>query len=32
MAVLSSDTNVPDDDPEMVIDGAELVASYHVPV
>ena len=32
MAVLSSDTNAPDDDPEMVIDGAELVAGYHVLV
>ena len=32
MAVLSSDTSSPDDDPEMVIDGAELVPSDHVSV
>jgi hypothetical protein len=32
IAVLSSDTDAPDDDPELVIDGAEVVASHHISV
>lgn len=32
MAVLSSDTNDPDMEPELVVDGAEFVAHHQVPV
>jgi hypothetical protein len=32
MAILRSDSDAPDDDPEMVLDGAELVASQKIPV
>ena len=32
MAVLSSDTDAPDDEPELVLEGAELLAERHVTV
>jgi hypothetical protein len=32
MAVLRSDTDTPDDDPVLVMDGAEVVASRQAPV
>jgi hypothetical protein len=32
MAVLSSDTDAPDEEPELVIDGAEFVAHHQLPV
>jgi len=32
MAVLSSDTDAPDEEPELVVDGAEFVVHHQVPV
>ena len=32
MAVLSSETDAPDDEPELLLEGAELLAERHVPV
>jgi len=32
MAVLSSDTDTPDQEPELVVDGVEFVAHRTVPV
>jgi hypothetical protein len=32
MAVLSSDTDAPDEEPELVVDGAEFVAHHRIPV
>jgi hypothetical protein len=32
MVVLSSDTDTPDEEPELVVDGIEFVAHYRLPV
>ena len=32
MAVLRSDMNAPDEEPELVVDGAEFVARHQAPV
>ena len=31
MAVLSSDANAPDDEPELVLEGADILAECQVP-
>lgn len=32
MAVLSSNTDTPDEEPELVVDGVEFVAQHRLPV